>query len=98
MSRCKRYHYPRELLDQPYFQIPGGPVLLSATTLGHEGFISPLDSLLTKLEADGYDISAAKAEAAALRAAVKTVMAFFGVLETEILKVKYQYPNQTERH
>ena len=64
----KRYNYPDKLLAQPYFTSSYGVTRLDIGMLANtRRFISPLFALLNELRADGHDVSAALAEAEAMR-------------------------------
>ena len=63
----KRYNYPRQLLGQPDFTTSDGMVRLDINMLADRKFISPLFGLLNELRADGHDVTAAMAEAEAMR-------------------------------
>jgi len=67
----KRYHYPRNFLEQPYFKSATSSANLSISMLSNtEKFISPLFCLLNELRADGHEISAPWDEAIAMREAI----------------------------
>lgn len=70
-SEPKRYNYPRQLLEQPYFKSATSSARLSISMLSNtESFISPLFCLLNELQTDGHDIQAAWDEAIAMREAI----------------------------
>jgi anti-repressor protein len=70
-SKPKRYHYPRNFLEQPYFKSATSSANLSISMLSNtEKFISPLFCLLNELRADGHEISAPWDEAIAMREAI----------------------------
>lgn len=68
-----RYHYPRTMLDQPFFISPATGLaeiylsMLADTTY----YVSPLMALLDQLRSEGHDISGAYEEAAAMRAVIR---------------------------
>jgi len=80
LDRCKashpdteaRYHYPRSMLDQPFFVSPVTEQaevhlsMLADTT----HYVSPLMALLDQLRNEGNDIAGAYEEAAAMRAVI----------------------------
>ncbi len=70
-SEPKRYNYPRNFLEQPYFKSANSTASLSISMLSNtEKFISPLFCLLNELRADGHEISAPWDEAIAMREAI----------------------------
>ncbi len=67
----KRYHYPRNFLEQPYFKSATSSANLSISMLSNtEKFISPLFCLLNELRADGHEVSAPWDEAISMREAI----------------------------
>lgn len=64
-----KYHYPRHMLDQPYFVLPAtGKATLHLSMLANTTqFVSPLLALLNQLRSEGHDITAAFDEAVAMR-------------------------------
>lgn len=67
-----RYHYPRNMLEQPYFTYPGtGKVTLRLSMLANTTqYVSPLMALLNQLRSDGHEVTAAFDEAVAMRTAL----------------------------
>ena len=67
-----RYHYPRNLLNQPYFMSPGHDrVTLHLSMLADTTqYVSPLMALLNQLRSEGHEVTAPFDEAAAMRMAL----------------------------
>lgn len=66
-----RYHYPRNLLNQPYFSSPQtGEATLNASMIAHPTYVSPLMALLNQMRSEGHEVTAPFDEALAMRNAV----------------------------
>lgn len=71
-ERAGKYHYPRKLLEQPYFTSPKAPASLGISMLGDTTqFVSPLFALLNELRSEGHDVSGPWDEAVAMREAIQ---------------------------
>ena len=69
------YHYPRAMLDQPYFVVPStGKAILSLGMLANTThFVSPTMALLNQLRSEGNDVSACLEETIMNRTALRPV-------------------------
>lgn len=70
-----KYFYPLEALDQDYFCKLGDgrkiPAQLSLSMLGDDKFQSQIGLLLAQLSNEGYDVSGAEEEFAAMRRVIQ---------------------------
>lgn len=74
LPEAKRYHYPRQLLEQPHFTTSKIPAALSVSMLADTTeFVSPLFALLNEMRTDGHDIGAPWDEAVAMREGLQQV-------------------------
>lgn len=83
-----KYHYPASLLRQPHFVRPDGALMLGASSLVNENFVSPLLSLLNQLRADGHEIEGAFNEAIALRRSIKESVDAFDQINTICIRAR----------
>jgi len=91
-----KYHYPRSLLEQPYYTNPGtGKVTITLAMLGNTThFVSPLMALLNRLRADGHEITAPFDEAVAMRTAL--IQANDDIDAISTLAIKAQFHRRAE--
>jgi len=85
------YHYPRNMLDQPYFTSPdsGKATIRMAMLADTEQFVSPLMALLNQLRSEGHDVTAPFDEAVAMRSILAN--ADKCIEEIRYLTTKMQY-------
>jgi len=85
------YHYPRNMLDQPYFTLPssGKATIRMAMLSDTEQFVSPLMALLNQLRSEGHDVTAPFDEAVAMRSILAN--ADKCIEEIRYLTTKMQY-------
>lgn len=85
-----RYHYPRIMLDQPYFVWPAtGKATLHLSMLANTTqYVSPLLALLNQLRSEGHEIAAAFDEAVAMRAALQQANQVLDDISTLALKAR----------
>ena len=81
-----KYHYPKQLLKQPYFTGDSGE--LYGTQLTHPRFYSPLADLLHRLEQDNNDVEACKNEYAAMKKVLGAYNYFFESMQCQMLAVR----------
>ncbi|MDP3322655.1 MAG: BRO family protein [Hydrogenophaga sp.] len=79
IAKSTKYHYPRNMLDQPYFVLPKtGKANLSLHMLANTTeFVSPLMALLNQMRSEGHEVTAPFDEAVAMRTALQKAEAAF---------------------
>ena len=90
-ARGMGYHYPRNMLDQPYFTSPkSGKARLNIAMLGDTAhYVSPLMALLNQIRSEGHDIAAPFEEAVAMRAAIQQADAAFEQIRGLTITAQY---------
>lgn len=89
-----KYHYPRGLLAQQYFQTPKeADPRLSLSKLASKQFASPLGLMLAELQNDGHEVTACVDEYYAMKDRVQLAYDYltqlqYGSLEVAIQKLK----------
>lgn len=81
-----KYHYPKQLLKQPYFTGDSGE--LYGTQLTHPRFYSPLADLLHRLEQDNNDVEACKNEYVTMKKVLSAYNYFFESMQCQMLAVR----------
>lgn len=86
-----RYHYPRNLLNQPYFTSPvTGEATLNASMIAHPTYVSPLMGLLNQLRSEGHEVTAPFDEALAMRNAVIKTEQVLDEISTLAIRAQYK--------
>jgi len=86
-----RYHYPRKMLDQPYFVSPKtGQTLLNISVLTNSTYVSPLMALLNQMRSEGHEVTAPFDEALAMRKALIKAKKALDDIQTRVLNARYE--------
>jgi len=86
-----RYHYPRKMLDQPYFVLPKtGETTLNLGVLTSATYVSPLMALLNQMRSEGHEVTAPFDEALALRKALSKAARALDDIHTLALAARYE--------
>lgn len=86
-----RYHYPRKMLDQPYFVLPKtGQTLLNISVLTNSTYVSPLMALLNQMRSEGHEVTAPFDEALAMRKALIKAKKALDDIQTRVLNARYE--------
>jgi len=91
-ARPARDHYPRELLNQPFFVSPttGHAEVYLSMLADTAHYVSPLMALLDQLRSEGHDISGAYEEAAAMRAVIQQASKALAQIQSIALRANHQ--------
>lgn len=86
------YHYPRTMLDQPYFVSPvtGKASLNLAMLADATQYVSPLMALLNQLRSEGHHIEAAFDEAVAMRSVIQQADKTIEEISTLAMKARFR--------
>lgn len=86
-----RYHYPRKMLDQPYFTSPKtGETTLNVSVLTSGTYVSPLMALLNQMRSEGHEVTAPFDEALALRKALIKSGKVLDDIQTQALLARHR--------
>lgn len=86
-----RYHYPRKMLDQPYFVLPKtGQTVLDVSVLTSSTYVSPLMALLNQMRSEGHEVTAPFDEALAMRKALIKAKKALDDIQTRVLNARYE--------
>lgn len=92
-----RYHYPRHMLEQPYFKTDKMTAGLNVGMLGNTTeFVSSLFSLLNQLRSEGHDIDAPWDEAVAMREGLQKALKAMEDITDLIMRARFS-PASTAR-
>lgn len=90
-ARAAKYHYPRNMLDQPYFvSKQTGQTVLNVAVLTSGTYVSPLMALLNQLRSEGHEVTAPFDEALALRKALINAGKALNDIQMQALKVRFE--------
>lgn len=85
------YHYPRNMLNQPYFVSPKtGQATLNLAVLTSTTYVSPLMALLNQMRSEGHEVTAPFDEALALRKALSKAARALDDIHTLALETRYE--------
>ena len=90
LQSSKKYNYPRKLLEQDGFITPELYASLNISMLANKHYVSPLMHLLNELRVDGHDVSAAWAEAIAMRDGILEADATLNDIYMKALKANFK--------
>lgn len=86
-----KYHYPRNLLNQPYFTSPKtGETTLNISVLTSGTYVSPLMALLNQMRSEGHEVTAPFDEALALRKALIKSGKVLDDIQTQALMARHR--------
>lgn len=93
------YFYPKAMLSQAYFCQGGTGIWqapsMSLNMLVNERFVSPMGALLDQLEAEGHNVSGARAEWLAFRELAKGLDGEVEALSQQVMRLKLKRPLAT---
>ena len=85
------YHYPRNMLNQPYFVSPKtGQTLLNVAVLTSSTYVSPLMALLNQMRSEGHEVTAPFDEALAMRKALIKAARALNDIQTQALAARFE--------
>jgi len=85
------YHYPRNMLNQPYFVSPKtGQTTLDLAVLTSSTYVSPLMALLNQMRSEGHEVTAPFDEALAMRKALIKAARALNDIQTQALKARFE--------
>lgn len=90
------YCYPKTMLTQAYFCLGGTGVWhapsMSLNMLVNERFVSPMGALLDQLEAEGHNVSGARAEWLAFRELARGLDGEVDALSRQVMRLQHKRP------